>query len=184
MSTLNTSLNALLASTYSEYGRSVASSAAPFGPTAKELKAELGNLKPGTTVSARSDFTVNPQGQLVRNATSVTITTPEDEERGNRGRSSFTVADERPGSFSDLVKPRPTLQPTDEMQLFASNAPSQTVEDGAQDEAGNAIEVEILAPGEPVNASLTSQRQAIASNLYARNNDLIYTQEPALAFAA
>lgn len=184
MSTLDTSLNALLASNYAEYGRAVANRTPTYASTAKALQAELGTLKPGTTVSARTDYTVNPQGQLVRSATSVTVTAADDEEGGQGGSSSFTVADERPGSFHDLLKPRPTLEPADEAVLFASNPSNPVLSNAAQDENGNAVEVEILAPGTQPNASITSQRQLSVSHLYARNHDLIYTQEPVLAFAA
>jgi hypothetical protein len=149
----------------------------------QDLQQALGRLKPGTQVSARTDYTVDRSGSLVPDATTVTVS----DEQPRR----FTLTDERPQRFSDFNRPRATLNPSDEALLFSAsedgqgNAFANLNPQGAQDETGAAIEVEIIAPNAgAVAPAVQAQLQQRASDLYARNSTLSYTMDPVLAFAA
>lgn len=185
MNSVSASLNYLLAANGSEFARPTygATTTTFEGKPASDLRASLGALKPGTTVSARYDYTVDRQGQLVPSGTTITTGDPARPSRG------FLVPDERPQRFADLLKPKPNLEPADEVQLFASTeeeggSANRYVADGAIDENGDAVEVEIIAPSAQPASPLIQQRQQQASTVYARNNELIYTSDPVFAFAA
>lgn len=191
MNNIASSLNYLLAANYTELGRASAPAAAhPAAKAPADLRASLGPLKPGTQVTARYEYTVDPLGKLVAGNASVTALSPE--EQGKNGFAAFTAADERPKRFSDFQKPRPTLEPADEALLFASDpfaassVPAGIAIGGAQDEQGQAIEVEIIAPRDPNRPVLSAaaQQQQKISDLYARNHALAYGSDPVLAFAA
>jgi len=192
VSSISASLNYLLSSNFSEFGRVNNTSAlSGNGRAGKDLRASLSGLKEGTSVSARTDYKVGPNGQLVPTNTTVTIGTTPDSAGLRNPRSG--VIDERPKSFSDLLKPKPALEPADEALLFAAtakqedenNSPNTTIlQNAAEDENGEVLDVEVIVPGKATAPELSAQRQQAASNLYARNNDIIYSIDPAVQFAA
>lgn len=187
MSALHTSLNSLLAAYAPEFGALNGSSAAD--QSARELQSIAGRLAPGARVSARFDYVVGENGQLQPTSTRITLGEDKDTTSGQSQRRANGRADGRQPSFSDLHSPRATLQPADEMALFA--LPEGGRMDGqasttAQDETGTAIAVEILTGAAPSAQSdaLADRRRQEISQLYARTNDIVYNVTPALQLAA
>ncbi|PZP83827.1 MAG: hypothetical protein DI582_10260 [Azospirillum brasilense] len=207
MSTISTSLNYLLASNFSELGRAQTGTGPLNGAgnvSARDLRAALGNLPSGTNVSARTDYTVTANGTLVPRATSITVGSTAgadalDRTDGKLGAGFYTAPTELPRlTFGDLQRPRATLSPSDEAELFDTDTVGGDVgqgsgylqRDSAEDENGDTVEVEIITPDDLLGANiaqganLSAQRQQNASGLYARTYAL-GTEEPALlAFAA
>lgn len=197
MASISTSLNSLLATNFSNFGRIGQGVNRTFNatqPPIDELRQQLGGLKEGTTISARYDYRVGANGQLVQ--TGSTIKVGEEEQRRQQ-QQAYTQADERQQTFADLAKPRADLSPSDELALFASEdapegnqglVPAVLLKNGAEDEDGTAIDVELITPGtqEPTgNAStLDAQRQQRVSALYARNHDIQFTVNAAITLAA
>lgn len=200
MSSLSTSLNQLLAANYAFIKPPAAQNANP--QTTNFDRDLLANLKPGSTVTARTDYTVAANGSLIPKSTAITIGNASgadalDPKNGKPGLGTYVAPqiDARPLRFADLTRPRANLNPSDEALLFDADSieggdgqPARRFfdEQGAEDENGDAVQVEILSPdvADRELPALASQRQARVSNLYARNNDIIYNVEPQIAFAA
>jgi hypothetical protein len=206
VSTISTSLNYLLASNFSEFARPQ-SAAAPLNGAgslnARDLRAAMGALPNGTNVSARTDYTVTANGTLVPRSTSITIGNTAgadalDRADGKLGTGFYTATPELPRlTFGDLQRPRVTLSPADEAELFDADTVGGDVgqgsgylqRDSAEDENGDPVEVELILPDEARGqgngvTTLASLRQQGASSSYARTYAL-GTEEPAvLAFAA
>lgn len=199
MTDLLTSLSALFATNYPYVPR--AANAQNNAPRPNDFADKLArDLKPGSTVTTRTQYTVAANGALVPRSSSVTVSnvggagaassTP------NTGLGQFTLGTPLPPlSFSDLAKPRPKLSPDQEAVLFDADSIEGGLDGqarrffndaGAEDENGDAVAVEIIAPdvADRESPSLQSQQQVRVSNLYARNNDVVYNVEPAIAFAA
>lgn len=202
MSDLLTSLSALFATNYPYVPRTnnVQTNVPRNGNDfARDL---LRDAKPGSTVTARTEYTVTANGALVPKSTAITVGNATgadalDGSDGKLGVGTFTAAaaDTRPLRFNDLAKPRALLSPEDEALLFDADSVEGGLDGqarrffddaGAQDENGDAVTVEIIAPdvADRELPTLASQQQARVSNLYARNNDIVYNVEPVIAFAA
>lgn len=199
MTDLLTSLSALFATNYPYVPRpnNVQTNATRTNDFAKDL---VRDLKPGTNVTARTEYTVAANGALVPKSTSISVGNATSAETlGNANGASgglFTPAVQAPPlSFADLAKPRPKLSPDQEALLFDADSVEGGLDGqarrffdnaGAEDENGETVAVEILSPdvADRELPTLASQQQARVSNLYARNNDVIYNVEPAIAFAA
>lgn len=198
MAGISTSLNALLASNFSDLGRlgqGVNGAFSATHPQTAEFKNQLGNLREGTTISARYDYRVGPNGQLVQTGTTITTREAQEREEQQRQRQAATQTDDRKQSFSDLAKPKAQLSPFDELALFAGQedaaepgAQTITIPNGAAEEDGTPIEVELLTPELGQNTapaqSLAARWQQQVSNLYARNFNLGATAFPVIEFAA
>ncbi len=202
MSDLITSLNALFASNspYVPRSNSAQNNTSRNGADfARELTRDL---KPGTTVTARTEYTVTANGSLVPKSTAITVgntvgTDALDGSDGKLGVGTYTApaADPRPLRFNDLARPRALLSPDEEASLFDADSIEGGLDGqsrrffdgaGAQDENGDSVAVEIISPdlADRELATLANQQQLRVSNLYARNNDVIYNVTPAIAFAA
>lgn len=194
MSSINTSLNYLLASNFSEIGKVATQVARPTNDLAAQLSRGLGKLEPGSKVSARFDYTVDAAGKLKAAGVSVKAGIDEIEdavERDAQEKRNYQFAEERKRSFSDLLRPRALLSPSAESQLFAKQVLNDTLEQPditASEEDGTPVEVELFTPqGQSVSTKvvdLTSRLQRAASDLYARNNFVVYNVDPEVAFAA
>lgn len=195
MSSITTSLNALLASGFSDYSALNASAAArpPFGDAVANA------VKPGTRVRAQIDYTTNANGELVQTGATITIG-DKNQQRQRSNTQGFLLPNEREGSFADLAKPKANLTPAEELSVFAQNALAEADDEGAppnrpvilragaQDEDGATYDVELLTPdtddaAKPA-ASLAAQRQQQAAGLYARNSFAVYASNPLLQMAA
>lgn len=202
MTNLLTSLSALLATNYPYAPRTAPVQNNAPRPGADFARDLLRDAKPGSTVVARTEYTVTANGALVPKSTAITVGNATgadalDGSDGKLGVGTYTApaADPRPLRFNDLAKPRALLSPEDEALLFDADSVEGGLdgqarrffdESGAQDENGDAVAVEILSPdvADRQSPSLASQLQARISNLYARNNDIVYNVEPIIAFAA
>ena len=200
MSDLLTSLSALFATNYPYVPRT--NVVQPPPPRPSDFADKLArDLKAGSTVTARTEYTVAPNGRLVPKSTSITVGNAAgadalDKIDGKLGTGFFTAGTPLPTiSFGDLAKPRALLSPDEEASLFDADSIEGGLdgqarrffnETGAQDENGESITVEILSPdvADRNAPALATQRQNSVSNLYARNNDIVYNVEPAIAFAA
>lgn len=162
----------------------------------------------GTTITARYKYRVAEDGSFIPVSTQVTAEQAEDaltKQGGRQPRRSYRDDERRP-SFADFMRPRATLSPTDEMEIFAAfsnpatpfGIPLRTNYKGqlgfttplpspaqATDENGEAIEAELLAPETPVTLNTATNRaQTAVADLYARNRDLIYAGYAQAGFAA
>jgi hypothetical protein len=191
VSTITTSLNQLLAANSAFGARpAVANPNSPANNFGREL---LGDLKPGTTVTKQTQYTVDTNGRLQRTGSQIRIG---EQQNDNASSSNLPfVVPAPPATLAELQKPKPQLSPTDEALLFDADSIEGGIngqsrrffdQDGAQDENGQAVEVEVLSPdvADRELPALASQQQARVSSLYARNNDIIYNVEPQIAFAA
>ena len=148
----------------------------------------------GSTITARYQYKVGPDGKLVPTQTQISTTGPEDalqSNAGRRNRQAFRDAlDERRPSFGDLAKPKPELSPAAESEIFAGVADelavaantlratlaalvNQSTADGnlveakadVVDESGEAVNATLLAPsGEPIRV----RNEALLGNYAAR----------------
>lgn len=200
MSDILTSLSALFATNYPYVPR--ASAVQSNTPRTNDFADKLSrDLKPGSTVIARTEYTVGAAGGLIPKSTSITVGSaagadPLDRIDGKLSTGFYTSGAPLPAiSFGDLAKPRALLSPTDEASLFDADSVEGGLDGqsrryynqaGAEDENGESVAVEILAPdvADRDLPALAAQQQARISNLYARNNDIVYNVEPAIALAA
>lgn len=200
MSDILTSLSALFATNYPYVPRT--GNVSNNAPRPNDFADKLArDLKPGSTVTARTEYTVTANGALVPKSTSITVGStagadPLDKIDGKLSTGFYTAATPLPTiSFGDLAKPRALLSPDEEASLFDADSIEGGLDGqarrffdnaGAEDENGESVAVEIIAPdvADQELPTLQSQQQARVSSLYARNNDVIYNVEPAIAFAA
>jgi hypothetical protein len=101
------------------------------------LSAQLNTLSPGTTVTARYQYTVGADGTLVPTQTQITTQTNEADDavtRDGTGKQSRQAlsgqGDTRRQSFGDIAKPRAQLSPSDELALFSSLAAADDTDGG------------------------------------------------------
>lgn len=192
MSDLLTSINALFASSYPYVPR--ANSTAnnpPRSDFARDLAG--GELKPGTTVTQQTRYTVDNNGRLQKTGSQVTI--GDQQEIATPFLPAVPFSTPAPSSLAALSRPKPQLAPSDEAQLFDADSIEGGIngqarrffdQAGAEDENGDTVEVEVIAPevADRELPTVVSQKQAGVSYLYARNNDIVYNVEPQFAFAA
>lgn len=155
--------------------------------------AEQGKLAVGSTITARYQYKVGPNGALIPQETQVTTTVDDalQSNNGKRNRQAFRNAlDDRRPSFADLAKPKADLSPTAETEIFAgvadelasaanqlratlaalvnqTAASDNVVEAKAEvlDESGEAVNATLLAPnGEPIRV----RNEALLGNYAAR----------------
>lgn len=199
MSSINTSINAFLASNFSEFNAAANTVVNGVANNAqrRDFSSALGSgIKPGTSVRAQYDYTVNEDGKLVQTSASITI--GGDQQKRQQSAHYPPAQDERPQSFANIAKPRADLSPSDETQLFAVNAAAEygvpgsgrpvILRNGAHDQNGDAVDVELITNDgdEPRNdaQTLAAQKQQRIASLYAKNSDVIYNVDPVLQFAA
>jgi hypothetical protein len=165
----------------------------------------------GSTVTARYQYKVGEDGSLIPHSTQITSEAPEDAlaDSGRRSSRRFTLPDERKSSFTDFMRPKANLSPSDELSIFANlNGAAPTpfgiplstryTTEGfitqatthATDENGQMIEVELLSPSTSkandalVQGAVLARAQSAVAGLYTRNSYLAYNVEPAARFAA
>ncbi len=155
--------------------------------------AEQGKLAVGSTITARYQYKIGPNGALIPQETQITTTVDDalQSNSGKRNRQAFRDAlDDRRPSFADLAKPKADLSPTDETEIFAgvadelasaanqlratlaalvnqTAASDNVVEAKAEvlDESGEAVNATLLAPnGEPIRV----RNEALLGNYAAR----------------
>ena len=178
MTSINPSIN--FAASSAEAARIAAAERQSAEMVANQLRqtGEQKGFPIGSTVTARYQYQVGPDGALIPVQTQTTTTAPDESSRkANRnGRQGLRdgLADRRP-SFSDLAKPKPELSPTDEIELFSGQTDTASVVTAlrasltklanqtpptvtlaqataeARDENGEAVDAELLTPeGEPI----------------------------------
>jgi hypothetical protein len=162
---------------------------------AAQLKqaADQANLVVGTTITARYQYKVGPNGTLIKQQAEISATVDDalQSDAGKRNRQALrdTWEDRRP-TFADLAKPKADLSPAAETEIFAGVADElaqaanqlrvtlaalvkQTaaneglVELKAEvlDESGEEVNATLLAPnGEPIRA----RNEALLGNYAAR----------------
>lgn len=171
---------------------------------------QASRLEPGTTVTARYQYKVGADGTLVPTETQITTEANDadavtrDGDNKQRSRQALTRQnEERQQSFGDIAKPRALLSPADELALFASIASeSESASESSAINApiageavasdGSKVEVEIFTAGTPLAANqgsaqvldLTARVKSSVAALYARNNDLVFSVNPAAQLAA
>lgn len=193
MTSINPSINFAVSS--AEAARIAAAERGAEELVASQLRqaAEQKTFAVGSTITARYQYKVGPDGTLIPVQTQITTTAPEELNRkaGRNGRQSLRDGlEERRPSFSDLAKPKPELSPTAESEIFAGLADeaanaanylratlaalvnqtpaSATVIEATadvRDEAGEAVDAQLLAPnGEPIRV----RNEALLGNYAAR----------------
>ncbi len=193
MSGISSSLNYLLASNFTQMGPLPTAAQNQQQSFTNDVRAALGNLKPGTPVSTRTNYTVGNNGQLIAGATAITVGDATDE--SNQPSSQRYRQQQGPAlSFADLTKPKPKLSPEEEMLLFNAETledeegsrTSYVLPDGAEDENGEPVQMEVFTPNANAQSkpTLAQQLQQRVSHLYAQVNDIVYTSAPAVTFAA
>ncbi len=167
----------------------------------------------GSTITARYQYQVAPDGSLIPIQTQITTDAPDDALRGGSQRKGGRAyrEDERRSNLREFLKPKAELTPADELALFADGeAPGVTVADLAAQESQQqalktsnqgAVTAEVLDEnGNPVEAQIlrqnTTQESKSAFNrvaarlqfsvagLYARNSEISYNITPLASFAA
>jgi hypothetical protein len=159
---------------------------------------------PGTTVTARYQYRVADDGSLVPLQTQIsTNVQPDDSRLGDRrsGRFSQRNSNERAPSLADLVQPRASLSPTDEVALFAVRSSAgqtraQVLEQSPArlstpiartqvlDENGDSVEAEVITLPTRGEDQRVARAQSAVAGLYARNNDIVYNVTPISRLAA
>ena len=212
MTTLNSALNYQFA--YAESAKIAYAERGADEAIAAQIRQAAANApyQVGSTITARYQYKVGPDGSLVPQQTQITHTAPEDDATFTGGRRQrANREDERRATLGDLARPKPELSPSDELSLFAAAEAPHTVPvdvtDSAVplspivqakaevlDENGESVEAELLTGNatqeqaqpnkSPLLSLLAARAQTAAANLYARNNDIVYSTTPLAAFAA
>lgn len=169
---------------------------------AERLRQTAGEgFRAGTTVTARYRYKVGDDGSFIPLQTQITTEDVGDElavrgEGGRRNRQALRQQGERAPSFKDFAFPRPQLSPADEAVIFSSLAPAVPNFDFSsyapkvsvnlntsiavaevQDESGNLVQAEIIAPKTQANAAKDTSEfsasfrraQFSVASLYARS---------------
>lgn len=164
----------------------------------------------GSTVTARYQYKVAADGSLVPTQTQVT-TEVEDEtvdSNGRRSQRQLYRENENQGraSFADILRPKPSLSPSDEIAIFATLNNAQIEKNEARiaalqastpdapafaeavDSDGMPVLAEILTPqtarAEGPKPAFSPSAQFSVATLYARNNDVVYNVTPIAQLAA
>lgn len=166
------------------------------------------SLVTGTTITARYQFKVGQDGSLVPLSTQITTAAPDaGEEEVGQGTRRGGRNNQRFSNFTDLQKPKATLNPTEESAIFALSAQSfaqspilktqyslspivSVASAAVEDESGTTVDAEIFAPV-PEEAKITNnsapyapRAQSAVAGLYARNSSVGYSIEPLSHIAA
>lgn len=147
------------------------------------------HLVPGTTVTARTRYKVAPDGSLVATDRRVTVHADEQAAASDAdGRRSSRRAFDRQETLANLLPPRASLSPADELALFgegngaesATNPPliTRVAVGQATAEDGSPIAVDIIRPQAEFDQlafkTLAAQAQGSAAARYAHNNDIVF----------
>lgn len=158
----------------------------------------------GTIVTARYQYRVGVDGNLLPIETQITTTPSRDGGRveGDRRTNRQLQRDDRRPSIADLLRPRPSLSPSDELAVFAAidgrgqgaediaqqqgllTNPSSTLAAEVSDETGQPVEAEVLTFRPRGRDARQQQAQVAVASLYARNNDVVYNVSPISQLAA
>ena len=168
-----------------------------------QLAAQTTALPVGSTVTARLNYKVGPDGSLVPTQTQITTKdngTATDQRRSNGSPRQQQEADSR--ALAKLAPVRAALAPTDELALFGQDnqvAQATISADGSQnlasgtavDGQGSPVDVAIITPradappqGSAQVLSLNARLQSSAAALYARNNDVAFNSVTLSQYAA
>lgn len=199
MTTLNTALNYSFAS--AEAQRIAAAERGAEEVIANQLRQNAARepFAVGSTITARYQYKVGQDGSLIPLSTQITTEAPIDAKvtgltaRRQRYKPEDELDERRP-SFGDLARPKATLNPSDEVTLFASLVddqaeitakPTSPIAAEVFDDLGAPVAAELIAPQAKDNAPRTNVNANFAvASLYARNNDIVYTVTPIAQFAA
>lgn len=161
----------------------------------------------GTTITARYQYRVAEDGSLVPLQTQITTDVPGDgvqTDANRRNGRNLQRRDERQPSFADIARPRVTLSPSDELEVFAQvNTSGQAAQQAilkpplattfaasnvaaqVSDENGEPVEAEVLTfRRENTDTAQQQRAQFSVATLYARNNDVVYNVTPISQLAA
>lgn len=172
--------------------------------------AQDGKYAVGATITARYQYKVAQDGSLVPTQTQITADAPDDAlaDSGRRAPRRSYREDDRQPKFTDFLKPRAQLSPSDELAIFAAFASVPTpfgiplkaqfstagfitqTTTQATDESGETVEAELITPttSNATNAAaqgaFAARAQTAVAGLYARNSDIIYNITPVAVLAA
>jgi hypothetical protein len=172
--------------------------------------AQDGKYTIGATITARYQYKVAEDGTLVPTQTQITTGAPDDAltDTGRRAPRRSYREDERQPKFTDFLKPRALLSPSDELSIFASFAAAPTpfgiplraqfstagfitqTTTQVTDENGETVEAELITPttsnagNAAAQSAFAARAQTAVAGLYARNADIIYNITPVAQFAA
>lgn len=149
--------------------------------------ADQASFAVGTTITARYQYKVGPNGTLIAEQTQITTTPPEDagqENAARRTRKSLRDGlDDRRPSFEDLAKPKAELSPSAETEIFAGVADELAT-------AANQLRATLAALINQTSASeglveakadvLDESGEAVAATLLAPNGETIRVRNEAL----
>ena len=160
------------------------------------LASQAGGLKVGSTITATYAYRVGEDGHLYATQTQITTRADDADADGQqRPRRQLRQDDAREQRFADVLPVKPQLTPVDEIRVFgfaqAADA-AQALPGEGVDATGKMVDVTILPPGMREQASsvtastigLAARAQAGAANLYARNNDIVFSLSPLANLAA
>jgi hypothetical protein len=157
-----------------------------------QFKGGLNPLKPGAAVTAH--YSVGDDGELVLrdfNVDNAKVLAPADEKRRQPAkRDTGGDAERTPSrqaSFSDIARPKATLAPSDEVEVFAASNNNGALRAIAADNNEHVSEAQYEEIGKaptPEVKTVAAQRQEKVANLYARNLDIIYNIVPVYSAAA
>jgi hypothetical protein len=161
-------LNALLATNSASGIRSLAASQptrADQAQQAQKIQAQSLTVRApaGNALVTQYDYEQAAGGQQYVSGVTITARPVGQEQPARRAPIPAAFTQEKTGRFSDVVAPKPSLSPADELQLFNSQPATQAAVPTAQQAA---------------------RKQAQIAGLYARNNDLVYTVSPVFDAAA
>jgi len=173
---------------------------------------------PGTTITAKYQYKVGADGALYPIQTRITSELQEPEsalnKRPNERRSpNRQQAEDHSAALANISRPRPQLDPSDELALFSvasqtrlstigaapdnalATVAAAIVQGEGEDADGAPITTEILPPqskneGDGTSATrgavanITARAQQAVSGLYARNSNVVYNVNPQILLAA
>jgi hypothetical protein len=214
MTTLNPALSFNFAS--AEASRLASAERGAEEQVAAQLRAAAADkaFTVGSTITARYQYKVGQDGNLIPTRTDVTTEVRDEtvtDREGRKGRGFLREQpDRRQPSFRDFSPIRAELSPSDEAVIFARGdagqpnisvaiRPLTTNREAARsnvaeafDDNGSAVDAESIAPQlgptvvrDAVALSLADVRaQSQVAAVYARNNDIVYNVTPITRLAA
>lgn len=194
MTSINSGYNFAAASASAEASRLAFTERGAEEVVASQLRqaASATDFAVGTTITARYKYKVAEDGSLIPIQTQITTSSAEDATRAPSRRSQRNALreddDRRQPRFSDILKIKPELAPTDEIALFAnlkegaSTTPLKTAlaqlsnqtpvlaavnkaTAEALDENGETVDAELLTPG---GDPILVQNESLLRNFAAR----------------
>lgn len=156
---------------------------------AQQNRAPIDPLKAGATITAR--YTLEEDGALSLRDVNVVDEAGDATSEQSQQQRQQTLAQQnrRNATFTDLIRPKATLNPADEVALFAApaNGPLQLAAPQTKQQPGDepGITDVIFDEATPADdVSLAAQKQQRVASLYARNADITFNVDPVYSQAA